>query len=205
MKGHCRYCKKKISLQYPLVELFTALCFTSSLFVPFPSILITVAMAIVIRIFLLIIFSFLILIFVFDLKYYSIPDKIIYPAILISFLYFLYFSFFVLHSLSYFLYSLFSTFCFAFFFFSLWFFSKGKAMGFGDWEVVVFLSFFLGFPKILICVFSAFFLGAIAGIILIALRKKSLKSELPFAPFLITGAFLSFFLGDFLLSFFIFS
>ncbi len=198
LKGHCRYCKKKISLQYPLVELFTAFLFTSSLFLPFPSILVTGAMAIVTRIFLLIIFSFLILIFVFDLKYYSIPDKIIYPAILISFLYLLYFSFFVLHSFSYFLYSLFSTFCFAFFFFSLWFFSKGKAMGFGDWEVVVFLGFFLGFPKILICVFFAFFLGAIVGAILVLLKKKTLKSEIPFAPFLVISALISLFFLEFI-------
>ena len=41
----------------------------------------------------------------------------------------------------------------------------------------------------------AFCFGAIIGIILMAFDKKSLKSEIPFGPFLITGTFVALFWG----------
>lgn len=202
LKGKCRYCKKKISFQYPLVELSTGLFFSLYPLSPlFHLSQDTIAMAIISSIFYFLIVCFSIIIFVFDLKYYLIPDRVIYPAILVSFIYLLYFSFFLFDSKIHFYNSLLVTFSIAFFFFSLWFFSKGKAMGFGDWEVAVFLGFFLGYPKILISLFLSFFIGALVGLILICFKKKTLKSEIPFAPFLIIGCFLSFFLGDFILDF----
>lgn len=203
LKGKCRYCRKKISWQYPLVELSTGLLF-SLIYFFFSTLYFSLdnfVVGMVALFFLFSIICFSIILFVFDLKYYSIPDKIIYPAIFTSFFFNLYLSLFLFNSLEFFKNSLITTFLSALFFFSLWFFSKGKAMGFGDWEVIVFLGFFLGFPKILICIFSAFFLGAIVSLILIFLKKKTLKSEIPFVPFLIIGALFSFFFGDFIFPF----
>ncbi len=83
LKGRCAHCRKKISWQYPLVEFFTGLIF----------LLIAIYFAdfsfygLVNICYLLFISCFLIVIFVYDLKYYLVSDKIIYPAILISFLY----------------------------------------------------------------------------------------------------------------------
>jgi len=69
-------------------------------------------------------------------------------------------------------------------------------MGFGDVKLGFFMGFFLGWPNILVALFSAFFIGAIIGIGLIVLGKKTLKSQVPFAPFLIMGTFIALFLGD---------
>jgi len=67
--------------------------------------------------------------------------------------------------------------------------TKGKAMGFGDVKFSFFMGLFLGWPMIVVALFLAFFSGAIIGLILIALKKKGLKSEVPFGPFLIFGIF----------------
>jgi len=80
--GKCRYCGGKISWQYPMVEISTGLIFL--LIFNFQTLdffnLLTVG-------YLLLLACFLIIIFVYDLKHYIIPDKIIYPAIGISFIY----------------------------------------------------------------------------------------------------------------------
>jgi len=78
VKGKCRYCQKKISWQYPLVEIFTGLIFL---------LLVTCHLSLVTLIYYIVVSSLLIVIFVYDLKHYIIPDKIIYPVIVIVFLY----------------------------------------------------------------------------------------------------------------------
>jgi len=57
------------------------------------------------------------------------------------------------------------------------------------------MGLFLSWPNILVALFSAFFIGAIIGIGLIALGKKTLKSQVPFAPFLVIGTFIALFFG----------
>lgn len=192
LKGKCRYCHHKISWQYPLVELLTGLIFLY-VFLNFFAFNIK---SIVSTVFLFIISSFLIIISVSDIKYYAVSDKILYPAILTGFSYFLYNVFFIFKSKSFFLYSLLSILLISLFFFFLYFFSKEKAMGFGDVEISLFLGFALGFPNILACFFLSFVIGGLVGIILIMIRKKSLTSKLPFAPFLTTAAFIALFWGE---------
>ena len=76
LKGKCRYCQKKISWQYPSVELSTGILFLLIFNYTFPNLLATG--------YWLLVASFLIIIFVYDLKHYVIPDKVIYPAIMVS-------------------------------------------------------------------------------------------------------------------------
>ncbi len=71
-----------------------------------------------------------------------------------------------------------------------------QAMGFGDVELVFLMGLFLGFPKIVLALYLAFLTGAVIGVILIILGKKKLQSAIPFGPFLITGTFIAYFLGD---------
>lgn len=189
LKGKCRYCKKKISFQYPLVEIFTGLFFlfvfnylflTSENFGSFQFIfefLILIA-----------IFSFLILIFVYDLKHYLIPDFAVYSIIIIAFIY----NFLKENFIN----GLFSAIiCFLFFLF-IFLITKGKGMGFGDVKLSFFLGLFLGYPNFLTALFASFLIGAIIGLVLVFLKKKDIKSEIPFGPFLITGIIISFFWGD---------
>jgi len=188
LKGKCRYCKKLISLQYSLVELVTAILFVLIFKLTISNQQLT-SFSILNTCFLFLVSCFLIVIFVYDLKHYIIPDKIIYPAIGITFLYNIFYSYFILNTL-------YSAFGAAIFFLAIVLISKGRWMGVGDVKLVLFMGLFLGFPSILVALFFAFFLGAIIGIGLILTGKKTLKSEVPFGPFLVTGTFIALFLGN---------
>jgi len=167
-KGRCRYCGKKISWQYPVVEITTGLLF----------LLIFNQFLILNFFYYLIIISFLLIIFVYDLKHYIIPDKIVYPAIGIALLYAL----FLIPD------SLFNHFLAAIlasgFFLSLVLISKGKWMGLGDVKLAFLMGLVLGWTNILTVLFLAFFSGAVIGLGLIIFGKKSIKSQIPFGPFL---------------------
>jgi len=191
LKGKCRYCKKKISWQYPLVELVTAFLFVfvflyfglGSNFLGF--------------LFSLIFFCFLIVVFVYDLKHFLIPDKIIFPAIFLALIY----NLFDLKGLLFnFLPAAFGGFIF---FLIIFLISKGKWLGFGDVKLVFLLGLFLGFPNILVALFLSFTVGAIIGIGLIILKGKNLKSEVPFAPFLVLGSLIAFFWGEKILNWYL--
>ncbi len=199
LKGKCRYCQKKISWQYPLIELATGILFFLVLWNFFTGVnFVRIA-------FLLIFTCFLIIIFVYDLKHYIIPDKIIYPAIAIALFYQLLrpvlnevvVSGFGIFNLEIgILKPILSAILAGLFFLSIVLFSGGKWMGVGDVKLAFFMGLFLSFPNILIALFLAFFIGAIIGIGLIMSGKKTLKSEVPFGPFLVVGTFIALFWGQ---------
>ncbi len=81
-------------------------------------------------------------------------------------------------------------------FFVLWLLTKGKGMGFGDVKLAFLLGLLLGYPRIVVALYSAFLTGATLGVILILKGKKSLKSKIAFGPFLIAGALIALFWSD---------
>jgi prepilin signal peptidase PulO-like enzyme (type II secretory pathway) len=196
LRGKCRYCQKPISWQYPLVELATGILFVFTLIYFFPktSILLNSAMTELTSIYYLVIVCFLIVIFVYDLKHYIIPDQVIYPAIVLAFLYNIYQ--FAINNQQLTINNFLFAFGAAAFFLTIVLISRGKWMGVGDIKLAFLMGLFLGFPDILVALFLAFLIGAAVGLILIALGKKTLKSEVPFAPFLVTGTFLAMFFGQ---------
>lgn len=188
LQGKCRYCKKPISWQYPLVELATGILFVA---------VAQLAVSNQQLAYLLIVNCLLLIIFVYDLKHYLIPDKILYPAILVSSIWYLVSSiFFGLYTKYFILNTFYAAFGAALFFFLIHALSKGRAMGFGDVKLALFMGLFLGWPNILVAFFAAFLSGAAAGIFLILLKKKTLKSQVPFGPFLIGGTFFALFFGS---------
>jgi len=193
LKGKCRYCQKKISFQYPLVELATGAVFLLIFNFQFP---VFNFQNLINTIFLFVISSFLIIIFIYDLKHYLIPDEIIYSGLFITFFYQL-FKIWNMGNWEIFrIWNLFFSFLPAFFFLALIFFSKETWMGWGDFKLAILLGLILSWPNILICLFLAFFFGAIIGIGLMILKKKQWKSEIPFGPFLVFSAFLALFWGE---------
>ena len=76
-------------------------------------------------------------------------------------------------------------------------------MGWGDIKLVFLIGLILGFPNILVSLFLAFLIGAIIGLGLIISGKKTLKSEVPFGPFLVTGTFLALFWGEKLINYYL--
>jgi len=183
LKGKCRYCQKKISFQYPLVEIVTGLLFVLIFWH------LGFGFDLAFGIWILI-SCFLIIIFVYDLKHFIIPDKIIYPAIAVVFIYN------VLQGPALLMRSGLAAILAAGFFLSIVLVSRGRWMGLGDVKLAFLMGLFLGFPNILIALFFAFLIGAIIGVGLILAKRKTLRSEVPFGPFLVTGTFVALFWGE---------
>jgi len=190
-KGRCSKCKEKISWQYPLVELATGFSFILILNFQFP---ISNLQSFISTVFLLVITCFLIILFVYDLKYYLVPNKIIYPAIIISFFYRLW-----LPIPNYLLAAVIG----GAFFLIIFLISRGKWMGMGDIKIGVLMGLLLGLFQIFTALFLAFLIGGAVSVILLALKKKALKSEIPLGPFLTGATFITLLWGDILLNWYL--
>lgn len=202
--GKCRKCKGKISWQYPLVEFFTGLLFLSAFIYSAPAGPISSWQFpyTIYNLFLWIVFCFLIVIFVYDLKHYLVADKIVYPAIIVSLVFNAYLwassgQFAVFTS------AIVAALIVSGIFGIIILISKGKWMGIGDVKIGILMGLILGLPPILIALFLAFLSGAIVSVILLILKKKNLKSEIPFGPFLVLATIISIFFGGFLLNWYL--
>ncbi len=212
LRGKCRGCDSKISWQYPLVEVLTGLVFVgiflknysglifegSFLFGSVPLFLLTLLQ--------FLIWSVLIVITVYDFRHKIIPDALVYAFSGLSLLSVFWFPW-VIGSYTDPILSGIGFFCF---FAGLWFISGGRWLGFGDAKLVLGVGFLLGLVRGLSALVLAFWIGAVVSIALMAwqyvqqraIRGKGLqggrpqltmKSEIPFAPFIILGTLISFF------------
>lgn len=184
--GKCRYCKKSLSLYYPAVELLTGVLFVLTYLMVAHGELG----------FFLFIVSVLVVIFFADLKYGLIPFVIIFPAIIITFLYIILNTQYVIQN--HFLSALGA----AGFFLLIFLITRGRGMGFGDVVLAFFMGLLLGFPEIIVALYAAFLTGTAASLILILRgKKKFFGSTIPFGPFLILGTYVSLFWGKTIISF----
>ncbi len=211
LRGKCRGCKAAISPQYFLVELFTGLLFVFFFwkiihqfgFLPLSFLLIAMVW---------ILWSLLMVIFVYDLRHHIIPDALVYAFALLG-LWNLFLECTLREcSSNYFLHNILAGLILFSFFFLLWFVSRGTWIGFGDAKLALGIGFYLGLAGGLSALAFAFWIGAMIGILLIVYQKiknamhfsrlssssktLTMKSALPFAPFLILGTFLSVFWGS---------
>lgn len=77
-----------------------------------------------------------------------------------------------------------------------------EGMGLGDVKFVAGLGAFLG-ANILITIFIASVTGSIVALIIIFLKRKSFRDQIPFGPYLALGASIAFFWGQEIISFYI--
>ena len=86
------------------------------------------------------------------------------------------------------------------FFATIWFLSRGRALGFGDAKLGLSIGLLLGAAQGFSAIVMAFWIGAAVSLLYLFIRKSgfiksekelTIKSEVPFAPFLIMGAWLS--------------
>lgn len=187
LKKRCRYCRRPISWQYPLVELAAAGAFA----------LLYWQFGLSAEFFVYSLYvCFLIIIFVYDLRYYLILDKVSLTGAAVA----LILSFFALKI------SLMSLLWGALFgagFFLLQFVvSRGKWIGGGDIRLGLLMGLMLGWPNILAALFIAYALGSVVGVGLILSGRKKWQSRVPFGTFLSLAAFLTFVFGEAIISFY---
>ena len=140
LKGRCRYCEEKISFQYPIVEMATGFIFAFLLW--------WIGLNPISLILLWALSALLIVIFVYDLKHFIIPDTMVFAAIILAGVWQV--------AQGGLINGILAGFGAAFFFLILFLISRGRWMGFGDVKLALFMGLFLGWPNILVALFSAF-------------------------------------------------
>jgi leader peptidase (prepilin peptidase)/N-methyltransferase len=195
--GKCRFCKKKISVSHPVIEFMTGTLIVWWYWIgtvffqltqrPFQTIQ---------PIFWLLIGILLLFIFFTDWLYYIIPDEAVILLMIMVGSYRI--ALVALQAMQPvdLLYSGIGSLVVQAFFWSIWWFSKGRGMGFGDVKLVLPLGLLLGWPNMVVGVFMAFITGAIWGMYLLATQKAKFGQVVPFGPFLVIGTFVALVWGD---------
>lgn len=174
LKGKCRYCGKKVSIQYPIIELITGFIFIGMYYKYGLSLFFLKS---------IILASIVLVVSVIDFKHYIIPDKISLFTFLTSILFAL-----VIRDLS--IKSLVLAFLLGGGF--LFLIAIVGPMGGGDIKIMAGYAIYLGFQKTVLALLLSFILGGLIGILLIGLRIKKRKDHIPFGPFLGLGSLISF-------------
>ncbi|MBI4692290.1 MAG: prepilin peptidase [Candidatus Terrybacteria bacterium] len=196
-RGRCRSCGSKISWQYPIVEIITGLLFLLIFNFQFSIFNKITDYWLLITGYYWLIFSLLIIIAVYDFRHQIIPNKIVYLFDILVLL-----NLFRISDFGFRISGIGKDFLagiiFFAFFASLWLVSRGTWMGLGDAKLALGIGWFLGFYKGILALLVSFWLGAIVGIfLLLFLRNRyTIKSRIAFGPFLILGAFVSFFFAE---------
>ncbi|MAW07469.1 MAG: prepilin peptidase [Halobacteriovoraceae bacterium] len=187
LRGKCYFCKAKISLQYPIVEIITG--YFSLYFAPK---LITID-GLYNYSFYFSVFCVFLVHFIIDLRHKILPDSLnIYLFLL--FICYSFFNFPLIHSVSGFLIGLLFPLSVAYAFYKL----KGvEGLGGGDIKLFGVLGVFLGPIGVLQNLFLSCILGTIVGLILIALGKAQKNTGIPFGPSIISVATFQIFLPEY--------
>jgi len=189
LHGKCRYCRKPISWQYPIVELLTAALFLLS-YIYWP--LQFNNQGTTLFAFWLVFLVGLITLAVYDLRWYLLPNKIVYTLLVIAVFQSVILLFFASPPARQLTNSLLSALIGGGLFYLLFQISKGKWIGGGDVKLGALLGLILADPGLsLLMIFGASLIGSIVSIPLLVLGKVKKNSRLPFGPFLITGTIIA--------------
>ncbi len=192
LRGRCRHCGSYIPARYFLVELLTGILFVLTAFTATELVSMFIALIFV---------SILVVIAVYDLYHLIIPDELIISLALLA----------ILEqghllmrgqSVVDFGCTILAATLGSVFFYSLWHYSKGKWIGFGDVKLAMPLGIMVGYTGVFSMIVLSFWVGAIIGLATLAYlaikrrgqphlrllpQRFTMKSAIPFAPFLIIG------------------
>lgn len=202
LKGRCRACSKRISVQYPLVELACAILFGLSALdvVGGATYLSWLHIATLARNDISIVI--LLFLFIYDLRYGLLPDQVTLPALggfaIVNSL--IFFPAECSYTLSCMIQKGIGTTVFALligggFFLLQYLVSRGRWVGGGDIRLGALIGAMVGFPHILVALFLAYMAGSLVALPLLLLGRVRFGMGIPFGPFLCTGAFLTLFWG----------
>lgn len=182
--GRCRKCRNAISIQYPIVELITALLFVIVVWMTPPGPLLVTRLLLV---------CILIALFGIDLEHQILPNSITLPGIVAGLLLSLIappglrdaligvvVGAGILYAIAWGYY--------------LW--RREEGLGMGDVKMLAMIGAFLGWKAVLVTLVLSSFSGAVIGVALIAAQRGTMKFALPFGTFLAIGAVVAMFVGE---------
>ncbi|MCF6224735.1 MAG: A24 family peptidase [Xanthomonadales bacterium] len=191
LRGCCRYCKKRISIRYPLVELLTALV----------SALVVWHFGYSIEAVYGLIFSWVLIVLSgIDIDHQLLPDDIVLPLLWIGLIISLsgvgvspndaiigaVAGYLILWSI----YQLFKL------------LTGKEGMGYGDFKLLAVLGAWLGWQMLPLIVLLSSLLGAVIGGILLIIRRKG-SQPIPFGPYLAIAGWTALLWGDKLTGFYL--
>ena len=189
--GKCSECKTRISLQYPLVELFTAIV---SVVIGWHFGVSLQALAALFLSWCLIAASGI------DIGHKLLPDSITLPLLWLGILLALFDVFVDLETsiigvmVGYL--SLWSV-------FMLFKLVTGKeGMGYGDFKLLAVLGAWLGWKPLLVVIITSSLVGAVVGISMIVLKITERGTQIPFGPYLAAAGWITLLWGDALMRFY---
>ena len=194
LRGRCRTCHCGITLRYFLVELLTAGLFMGAY---------VIAGSIWELLYLIPVLSILVIITVYDINHYIIPDSLTVALVVLAALWYglRFYSGVPAITIGY---DVLAAVLGSGFFFLLWAVSKGRWIGFGDVKLAFPLALLVGSTQVFSMVVFSFWIGALISLVLVGIahvqrgklrlhlrmQNLTIKSVVPFAPFMIAGCLL---------------
>lgn len=202
LRGRCRYCKKTISWQYPLVEATTAgLFMVAYIFWPkeFQGLEYLAFGA-----FLALVITFMALM-VYDIRWMLLPNRIVVWSALFAMLMLAVryidspvdAAFITLQTLG-------AVTVAGGIFLALFYISNGRWIGGGDVKLGLVIGLFIGTPAFAgLMLFIASVLGTLFALPFIVSGNKTIQSKIPFGPFLIIAAITTYIFGQAIMSWYL--
>jgi leader peptidase (prepilin peptidase)/N-methyltransferase len=189
LRGKCQGCKTPISIQYPLVELFTGVI----------SLVIGWHFGVSLQALAGLIFSWcLIAASGIDLGHKLLPDTITLPLMWLGILLSLFNIFIDLETS---IIGAIAGYLCLWSVFILFKLVTGKeGMGHGDFKLLAALGAWCGWKMLFVIVLTSSLVGAVVGILMIVLSKTERNTQIPFGPYLAAAGWISFLWGPVLLS-----
>lgn len=191
LRGRCAQCQAPFSIQYPIIEVVTALVWVLIVWLTPAGWLLAAR---------LVLATALIVLFMIDLEHQLLPNVITLPGIAIGFA----FSFVVppgpvdsllgivvgggvLYGIAGAYYLL----------------RKEEGMGMGDVKMLAMVGAFLGWRAVLLTLVLSSFAGAIIGMTMLGLQKGDMRYALPFGTFLAVGTLIAMLFGEAMLEWYL--
>lgn len=190
LRGRCHTCHSYIPSRYFLVELLTGLLFVG---------VVLTAVDIISMIHVLVIVSILVVVAVYDIYHMIIPDELVLAVLVVVLSNQLYLHIIGLPTEEFF-WNIAASLAASLFLLILWRVSRGTWIGFGDVKLIIPLALSVGYTSVFSLLVLSFWVGAIIGLCILLAQKihkrgqphlrfleqeLTMKSAVPFAPFLI--------------------
>lgn len=191
LRGHCRTCGCYIPVRYVTVELLTAVLFAGAALLTMDVVMLALwcwALAI------------LVVVLVYDINHFIIPDRLVVYLLVVAGTIFAYQQYLLPATGAELAWLLAAPLLGSGFLLMLWLVSKGAWLGFGDVKLAIPLGLLIT-PQVFSFIVLSFWIGAAVSILIVAWQHLkrgqaglqssaqglTMKSAVPFAPFLIAG------------------